>query len=66
MVHILGYVVTTKDTRTKANESMHFGTFLDPRGDVSDTVHFPDIARKFPFRDEGFTESAATLWRILA
>jgi DNA-directed DNA polymerase III PolC len=53
-VHILGYVVTTKDTRTKTNEAMHFGTFLDPCGEVFDTVHFPDIARKFPFRGRGF------------
>jgi DNA polymerase-3 subunit alpha len=53
-VHILGYVVTTKDTRTKNNESMHFGTFLDPQGEVFDTVHFPDVARRFPFRGRGF------------
>jgi DNA polymerase-3 subunit alpha len=53
-VHILGYVVTTKDTRTKTNEAMHFGTFLDPCGEVFDTIHFPDIARKFPFRGRGF------------
>jgi DNA polymerase-3 subunit alpha len=53
-VHIIGYVVTTKDTRTKSNETMHFGTFLDKDGEVFDTVHFPDIARKFPFRGRGF------------
>jgi DNA-directed DNA polymerase III PolC len=53
-VHIVGYVVTTKDTRTKTNETMHFGTFLDKEGEVFDTVHFPDIARKFPFRGRGF------------
>jgi DNA-directed DNA polymerase III PolC len=53
-IHILGYVVTTKDTRTKSNQSMHFGTFLDPHGEPFDTVHFPDIARKFPFRGRGF------------
>lgn len=53
-VHIVGYVVTTKDARTKSNETMHFGTFLDKNGQVFDTVHFPDVARKFPFRGRGF------------
>ena len=33
---------------------MHFGTFNDVHGEVFDTVHFPDIARKFPFRGRGF------------
>jgi DNA polymerase-3 subunit alpha len=53
-IAITGYVVTTKDTGTKGGQLMHFGTFLDPRGDVFDTVHFPDIARRFPFRGRGF------------
>jgi DNA-directed DNA polymerase III PolC len=53
-VHITGYVVTTKDTRTKKGEAMHFGTFLDQHGEVFDTIHFPDIARRFPFRGRGF------------
>jgi DNA polymerase-3 subunit alpha len=53
-VHIAGYVVTTKDARTRKGESMHFGTFLDKHGNVFDTVHFPDVARKFPFRGRGF------------
>jgi DNA polymerase-3 subunit alpha len=33
---------------------MHFGTFYDQEGVVFDTVHFPDIARRFPFRGRGF------------
>jgi hypothetical protein len=33
---------------------MHFGTFLDQNGHVFDTVHFPDVARKYPFRGRGF------------
>jgi DNA-directed DNA polymerase III PolC len=53
-VQISGYVVATKDTRTKNGESMHFGTFLDKDGAVFDTVHFPDIAKRFPFRGRGF------------
>jgi DNA polymerase-3 subunit alpha len=53
-VTIVGYVVTTKDTTTRSGGLMHFGTFLDCKGEVFDTVHFPDIARKFPFRGRGF------------
>ncbi|HEY0651704.1 MAG TPA: DNA polymerase III subunit alpha [Chryseosolibacter sp.] len=53
-VKIIGYVVTTKDTWTKNKDVMHFGTFLDKNGEVFDSVHFPDIARKFPFRGRGF------------
>lgn len=55
-VRIVGYIVTTKDTSTIKNEPMHFGTFYDARGEVFDTVHFPDVARKFPFRGRGFYE----------
>ena len=32
---------------------MHFGTFLDRDGHFIDTVHFPPIAAKFPFRGRG-------------
>jgi DNA polymerase-3 subunit alpha len=53
-VQIVGYVVTTKDTYTKSRQPMHFGTFLDREGQVFDTVHFPDIAQKYPFRGRGF------------
>jgi DNA-directed DNA polymerase III PolC len=53
-VHILGYMVTIKDTRTKTNQYMNFGTFNDYNGDVFDTVHFPDIAKNYPLRGRGF------------
>jgi DNA polymerase-3 subunit alpha len=32
---------------------MHFGTFLDEEGQFLDTVHFPDVAKKYPFRGPG-------------
>jgi hypothetical protein len=32
---------------------MQFGTFLDYKGEWIDTVHFPPIAAKFPFRGKG-------------
>ena len=33
---------------------MYFGTFYDTHGEVFDTVHFPGIARQYPFRGRGF------------
>jgi DNA polymerase-3 subunit alpha len=53
-VIITGYLVTTKDTRTRGNQLMHFGTFYDCHGEVFDTVHFPNLVRKYPFRGRGF------------
>ena len=53
-VNIIGYCVTTKDTSTIKGELMHFGTFYDRFGEAFDTVHFPDIASKYPFRGRGF------------
>lgn len=53
-VEILGYVVTTKDSSTKAGALMQFGTFYDCEGRVFDTVHFPEVCRKHPFRGRGF------------
>ena len=32
---------------------MHFGNFLDEDGEFIDTVHFPPIAKKYPFRGKG-------------
>lgn len=53
-VSIVGYLVTTKDTRTRNGALMHFGTFLDEQGDFFDTVNFPNIAIRYPFRGKGF------------
>jgi DNA polymerase-3 subunit alpha len=49
-VMILGYLVTVKYTRTVKGEVMNFGTFLDRDGDWIDTVHFPPIVKKHPFK----------------
>jgi DNA polymerase-3 subunit alpha len=54
VIHIIGYVVSTKDTWSKSNQVMHFGTFYDQHGEVFDTIHFPESARKYPFRGRGF------------
>ena len=32
---------------------MYFGNFLDIKGDFLDTVHFPPIAKAYPFRGWG-------------
>ncbi|MFT7031223.1 MAG: DNA polymerase-3 subunit alpha, partial [Marinoscillum sp.] len=31
----------------------YFGTFLDEEGNFIDTVHFPPVAKKFPFTGKG-------------
>ena len=48
-----GYYVTAKNTSTHKGDRMYFGTFLDRNGDYIDTVHFPPVARKYPFRGRG-------------
>ena len=35
---------------------MKFGTFEDPRGQIFDTVHFPPVVQKYPFRGGGIYE----------
>jgi DNA polymerase-3 subunit alpha len=54
IVSIAGYVITTKDTRTRSGQLMHFGTFYDKNGEVFDTVHYPSLVKKYPFRGRGF------------
>lgn len=53
VVWIKGYLIHRKHTTTKNKESMYFGTFLDEEGQWLDTVHFPDIAKKYHFRGKG-------------
>ena len=53
-IFILGYCVTTKPTATRAGVPMAFGTFNDRAGKVFDTVHFPQIEKKYPLRGRGF------------
>jgi len=53
MVLIYGYLVTTKPTKTSKGAVMYFGTFLDRKGAFFDTVHFPPVAQRWPFRGRG-------------
>jgi DNA polymerase-3 subunit alpha len=52
-ITIIGYLVTTKNTRTKYGDNMYFGTFLDREGLFFDTTHFPEVAHRFPFSGNG-------------
>ncbi len=53
VVEMTGYLITVKDTSTSRGDRMNFGTFIDTNGDFIDTVHFPDVAKKYPFRGKG-------------
>lgn len=53
IVWVKGYLIHSKNTTTSKKEKMFFGTFLDAEGEWLDTVHFPDIAQKYPFRGKG-------------
>ncbi|UBM60383.1 DNA polymerase III subunit alpha [Marinilongibacter aquaticus] len=50
---IYAYLITIKNTSTSRGSRMQFGTFLDHEGHWVDTVHFPPVAAKFPFRGKG-------------
>ena len=52
-IQTLGYLITVKTTSTSKGEDMYFGNFLDIDGEFIDTVHFPSVAKKYPFRGRG-------------
>ena len=52
-VTVVGHLVTVKETATAKGERMCFGCFVDLEGEWLDTVHFPSVARDFPFRGRG-------------
>ena len=52
-ITLYGYLITTKNTSTSNKKRMCFGTFLDLKGNWIDTVHFPPVAAKYPFRGKG-------------
>lgn len=53
IVRMVGELVTIKYVHTIKKEWMHFGCFLDVKGDFFDTVHFPDSLKKYPFTGNG-------------
>ncbi|MGB5404222.1 MAG: DNA polymerase III subunit alpha, partial [Robiginitalea sp.] len=52
-IDMYGYLVTVKHTKTHTGKQMYFATFIDQQGEVFDTVHFPPVAAKYPFRGKG-------------
>jgi len=60
-VWIKGYLIHAKRTITSKGEHMFFGTFLDEEGEWLDTVHFPQVAARFPFRGKGIYKIYGTV-----
>ncbi len=52
-ISIVGYLISIKNTGTSKGERMNFGTFIDIEGQFLDTVHFPQVAAKYPFMGRG-------------
>ena len=52
-VEIVGYLVHIKGTMASGSKYMSFAVFVDFKGHWIDTVHFPDVIRKYPFRGPG-------------
>ncbi len=52
-VTAVGYLVTAKNTITANGRVMNFGTFIDEEGEWLDSVHFPPVAERYPFRGRG-------------
>ncbi len=51
---VLGYLITSKPSRTIHNETMFFHTFIDAAGDWLDTVFFPPTAKYYNVNGKGF------------
>ena len=52
-ITLYGYLITTKTTSTTNKKRMNFGTFIDRSGNWIDTVHFPPVVARYPFRGKG-------------
>lgn len=52
-ITIIGYLITAKRTRTAGGKTMNFGTFIDYKGQWIDTVSFPIVASRYPYRGKG-------------
>lgn len=53
VVYIVGYTVNTRPVRTAHGQRMYFGCFIDSKGQLFDTVHFPLVYDKYPFKGKG-------------
>jgi DNA-directed DNA polymerase III PolC len=54
-ISIVGYLVHTKRTKTKGKveAEMSFGTFMDRKGEFFDSVHFPEVHRRYRWKGKG-------------
>ena len=52
-VEIIGELIHVKKTMASNGKVMSFGVFIDYEGHWIDTVQFPGIAQKYPFRGKG-------------
>lgn len=52
-IFIEGYLVTVKPTRTIGGKEMNFGTWIDRDGYFFDSIHFPQIVSRYPFKGRG-------------
>jgi DNA polymerase III alpha subunit len=52
-VRMVGDLVSLKNVITIKKEWMHFGAFLDMKGDFFDVVNFPDTLKKYPYKGYG-------------
>jgi DNA polymerase-3 subunit alpha len=53
VIYIMGYYVSIKPVRTINGDLMYFGSFIDAKGLVFDTVHFPQSIARYPFTGKG-------------
>lgn len=53
-VTVLAYLVVIKESRTRHNEDMIFGTFYDYKMQWLDTIHWPAILKQYPLTSKGF------------
>lgn len=53
-ITMLAYFIARKHVITKNADTMFFGTFVDSHLDWIDTVHFPEVAKKYPLHTSGF------------
>ncbi len=60
-VYIEGRLVTVKPTKTVGGKEMNFGTWLDRDGYFFDSVHFPPVVARYPFKGRGIYR----LWGVV-
>ena len=53
VITIDGYLITARKVKTSNGKIMYFGNFVDYDGFFVDTVNFPPVVDKYPFRGRG-------------